>query len=246
MNARFFLFATLLISAVVIISCQKEKVETDIVDFEELPLDDSGVWNGSDGSGGFRSGNIFFVNHYNSLYQAWSGFAYTNHSDTVTGDYTNQYSSITGSGFDNSLKYGVFYFSGIPDTIVFEIPEKVTDIALCNTTFTYKAVKNGTVFSKKFGGDSGNDPDWLKVTLTPISEEGIALGYVDVYLADFRYTDNKYDYISNVWISIDLSQFGFIKRLKFEMSSSDSGEWGMNTPAYVCIDNIKGILAKDK
>jgi len=245
MNARFILFATLLFSAAVI-SCQKEKAQTDLVDFEELPLDESGVWNGSDGSRGFKSGNVFFVNHYNSVYKCWSGFAYTNHSDTVTGDFTNQYSSITGSGYNKSLKYGVFYFSGEPDTLVFEIPEKVTDIAFCNTTYTYKAVKNGTDFNKKFGGNTGNDPDWLKLTLTPISEEGIPLGYVNVYLADFRFTDNKYDYISNAWTSIDLSQFGFIKWLKFEMSSSDSGEWGMNTPAYVCIDNIRGVLAKNK
>jgi len=245
MKTKFLLLTTLIISCSVF-SCKKEKYETDMVDFENLSLDDSGVWNGSDGSGGFASGNIFFVNHYNALYKSWSGFAYTNHSDTVTGDYTNQYSSVTGTGAGNSEKYGVFYFSGTPDTMVFEVPEKITGFALCNTTFTYKAIKYGTPFSKKFGGNNGAEPDWLKVTLTPINKEGMTLGYVDVFLADFRPDDNKKDYISNAWVTIDLSQFGFIKYLKMEMSSSDTGEWGMNTPAYVCIDNIKGLLENVK
>lgn len=245
MKTKFFLPAVFLF-ILFFISCEKEKSVTDIVDFEELPLDTSGYWNGSDESGGFRSGNIFFVNHYNKVYEAWSGFSYTNHTDTVTGDYSNQYSSIAGSGAGGSHKYGVYYFSGSPDTIVFEVPEKITGLALCNTTYGYKAIKNGTIFNKKFGGDSGDDPDWFKVTLTPINKEGQELGSVEVFLADFRFTDNSNDYISNAWTSIDLSQFGFIKFLKFEMSSSDTGEWGMNNPAYVCIDDIKGILEKQK
>ncbi|MGQ9620719.1 MAG: DUF4465 domain-containing protein [Bacteroidales bacterium] len=245
MKTKLF-FPAVLLLMLLLIACEKEKFAIDIVDFEELMLDASGYWNGSDESEGFSTGNIFFVNHYDKTYQSWSGFAYTNHSDTVTGDYSNQYSSITGSGDGNSAKYGVFYYSGLPDTLVFEIPEKITGIALCNSTYVYKSIKNGTPFSKKFGGDSGNDPDWLKVTLTPIDSQGIELGYMDVFLADFRFTDNKYDYIANAWTEIDLSQFGFIKWLKMEMSSSDSGEWGMNTPAYVCIDNIKGVLEKEK
>jgi Domain of unknown function (DUF4465) len=65
---------------------------------------------------------------------------------------------------------------------------------------------------------------------------------VDINLADFRFTDNSKDYIGNTWTNIDLSAFGFIKALKFEMSSSDSGAGGMNTPGYVCLDNIIGEL----
>lgn len=245
MNAQKILSA-IFIASVTLFSCKKEKPETDLVTFEELPLGTSGYWNGSDGSGGFRSGNVFFINHYNSAYQAWSGFAYTNHTDTVTGDYSNQYSSVAGSGADKSLKYGVFYFSGTPDTLIFEIPEKITGIAFCNSTYAYKAMKYGTPFNKKFGGDSGNDPDWFKITLTPLGSDGSELGYVDLFMADFRFDQKSQDYIANVWTTIDLSEFGFIKGIKITMSSSDSGDWGMNNPAYVCIDNIRGELEKVK
>ncbi|MDX9929029.1 MAG: DUF4465 domain-containing protein, partial [Bacteroidales bacterium] len=54
--------------------------------------------------------------------------------------------------------------------------------------------------------------------------------------------DNALDYIANVWTNIDLSLFGYIGGLAIKIESSDTGENGINTPAYVCIDDIKGIL----
>lgn len=239
-----FVLSTFLTLSFLTISCEKERLLTDKVDFEELPLNASGLWNGSDGSGGFASGNLFFPNTFNSDYQAWAGFSYTNHTDTVTGDYTNQFSSIAGSGAEGSSKYGVYYYMGVPDTIKFNVPAKVTGLAVCNTTYAFRAMKYGSLFNKKFGGDSGNDPDWFKITITAINQQGNDVGYVDVFLADFRPDDSKNDYIANAWTSIDLSAFGFIKALKIEMSSSDTGEWGINTPAYFCIDNIISVLEK--
>ena len=223
-------------------SCKKEEPVTDLVSFEDLPLNASGYWNGSDGSGGFTSGNVRFGNSYNNQYQSWSGFAYSNTSDTETADYSNQYSSITGTGDQESEKYGVYYFSGIPDTVVFTVPEKVTGLSVCNTTYAYLSILNGNSFCRKFGGDNGTDPDWFKLTLIPIDSRGNILGEMDIYLADFRFTDSANDYIANVWTKVDLSAFGYMKRLVIKMSSSDSGEWGMNNPAYVCIDNITGEL----
>jgi hypothetical protein len=226
----------------ILVSCEKEKPVTDTVTFEDLALGSSGFWNGSDGSGGFTSGNLRFINHYNRQYSSWNGFAYTNHTDKITPDFSNQYSSITGSGAGNSKKYGVFYYTGTPDTLRFLIPEKVTGISVCNSTYSYYSIKNGNPFCKKFGGDTGNDPDWFKLTLTAIDSTGTVKGVVDINLADFRFTDNSKDYIGNAWTRLDLSAFGFIKALKFEMSSSDSGIWGMNNPGYVCIDDITGVL----
>lgn len=227
---------------IIAISCKEVVPVTDFVGFEDIDLDASGYWNGSDGSGGFTSGNLFFVNHYDNQYLSWRGFAVTNHTDTNTAEYSNQYSSITGSGADESEKYAVYYYLATPDTLTFDAAEKITSISLCNSTYSYLSIRDGNSFCKKFGGDSGNDPDWFKLTLTGINAEGNATGYVDIYLADFRFDDNANDYISNVWTNISLSNLGYIKGLVFEMSSSDSGEWGMNNPAYVCIDNITGEL----
>jgi hypothetical protein len=65
---------------------------------------------------------------------------------------------------------------------------------------------------------------------------------MDIFLADYRFTDNAKDYIANAWTRIDLSTFGYIKAVIFEMESSDSGTGGINNPAYLCIDNIRGQL----
>lgn len=236
------LLLTCLILLLFTMSCKKKHPVVDIVDFEDLALGTKGYWNGSDGSGGFSSGNISFINHYNSQNQEWSGFAYTNHKDIVTPDVSNQYSAIAGSGADGSGKYAVFHFSGTADTLSFSIPEKVTDISVSNSTYSYHAMKDGNQSCKKFGGNAGNDADWFKLTLTAINSSGIPVGTVDIYLADFRFPDSLKDYISNVWTNIDLSIFGFIRALKFEISSSDTGAGGINTPPYVCIDNIKGEI----
>jgi hypothetical protein len=224
-------------------SCEKKEDVTDKIDFEEIILNQSGVWNGSDNSGGFLSGNGFFPNYFNADWNDyWSGFACTNHFDVATAGYVNMYSSIAGAGADESEQYAVYYYSGTSDTILFTLPEKITRISVSNTTNSYLSMLNGDPFAKKFGGDSGNDSDWYKVILTGINQEGIAVGYVEVFLADFRFDNNQLDYISNTWTDIDLSAMGFLKALVVKIESSDTGEYGINTPAFVCFDNIEGIL----
>lgn len=224
-------------------SCEKKKDVTDKIDFEEIALNQSGVWNGSDNSGGFQSGNGFFPNYFNADWNDyWSGFACTNHSDISTAGYSNMYSSIAGSGTDDSEQYAVYYYSGTADTIKFTLPEKITRLSVSNTTNTYLSMLNGDSFAKKFGGESGGDPDWYKVILTGINQDGVAVGYAEVLLADFRFDDSQFDYISNTWTNIDLSALGFITALEIKIESSDTGEFGINTPAFVCIDSIEGVL----
>jgi len=62
---------------------------------------------------------------------------------------------------------------------------------------------------------------------------------VEFYLADFQFTDNAFDYILDGWTWVDLSSLGSaVKTLEFALSSSDTGMWGMNTPAYFALDNL--------
>jgi hypothetical protein len=42
----------------------------------------------------------------------------------------------------------------------------------------------------------------------------------------------------NDWRYVDLSSLGKVKKLGFALDSSDGGDWGINTPAYFCIDNF--------
>lgn len=236
--------AFLLSMLLLVYSCKKEEPVFDTVDFENLSLGISGYWNGSDGSGGFTSGNATFVNHYNPVDQTWSGFAYTNHTDSVTADESNVFSSIAGEGAYGSGNYGVFLYSGIPDTLFFTVPENIINISVSNTTYAYYSMLNGSPSCKKFGGATGDDPDFFELIITAIDVNDEPVGFVKVTLADFHYTDNSYDFISNVWTNIDLSdsKFGYVKALVFDITSSDYGPGGINTPAYICIDNIYGEL----
>jgi hypothetical protein len=103
-------------------------------------------------------------------------------------------------------------------------------------------MRDGDAIGKKFGGDSGDDPDWFKLTVTGKDDAGTVLGSVDFYLADYRFETNALDYIVGDWTWVDLSAFGpQVKTLHFTLSSSDNGAWGMNTPAYFAMDDIQFI-----
>jgi len=66
----------------------------------------------------------------------------------------------------------------------------------------------------------------------------LAIDSLDFYLADFRFADNTQDYILNEWSWFDLSSLGNVNSIRFKFSSSDVSEWGMNTPAYFCMDDL--------
>ena len=40
------------------------------------------------------------------------------------------------------------------------------------------------------------------------------------------------------WQWLDLSSLGTVKSITFTLSSSRTGDFGMNTPNYVCIDDV--------
>jgi hypothetical protein len=62
-------------------------------------------------------------------------------------------------------------------------------------------------------------------------------GKVEFYLADFR---NGKSLIVKDWTYVDLSSLKLVDRIKCTLTSSDNGDYGMNTPGYFCIDNFGG------
>jgi hypothetical protein len=117
----------------------------------------------------------------------------------------------------------------------------VKSVDVCNNTYAALSMKNGDSYCKKFGGTTGSDPDWYSVTLNGYDKNGQKVGSVTCYLADFRFADSSKDFIVNKWTTIDLSSLGKIHQLAFEFGSSDSGAYGINTPTYVCLDNIRYV-----
>ena len=226
-------------------SCKKEEsTEIKKITFEEVVLGPDGYWNGSDGSGGFTSGNAYFRNYYNADYESWSGFAVSNHTDSTTLGYLNQYSSITASG-DNSSKYAVLY-SYRDDTIEFINPQTVTNLSISNSTYAYYSMRYGDSFAPKFGGESGHEPDYFTIEFKAVAPAGNIITFTEpLYLANYGYEDDTQDYIWRGWINVNLSSAGYIKSLILHLNSSvKNSNQEILTPMYICIDNIEGKIQK--
>jgi hypothetical protein len=99
-------------------------------------------------------------------------------------------------------------------------------------------MSNGDSFSKRFGGTSGNDPDFFRLTVEGLVGGNPVSPVVEFFLADYRFADNSQDYIVDEWTWVDLSSLGEVDGLRFSLDSTDNGSFGMNTPAYFAVDNM--------
>lgn len=216
-----------------------------VATFENLTLAAESYWNGTDDKLSFVSGQYKFENgHEVYVYPEYNydycyGFYYTNMtSTTFGGDYTTeQYKSCVGHGADNSANYATYNVNDWTPKYLEVLGSEdgdvvkgfyVTNAASAYTAMTTDGIMYGT---RKFG-----EGDWFMLTVTGYDAEGNTTGTKDFYLADLRDADKAY--IINDWRYVDLSGLGKVKKLGFTMSSSDNGEYGMNTPAYFCVDNV--------
>ena len=215
-------------------------------DEEALVLAPETHWGGA-GSGetGFISGDAYFP--HNSGDWSWDGFVYSNETDTTTPGFMNQFSVITGGGIEGSSNYSIagisldwasVTYDLIPQSVSFDESTEVSGAYFTNTTYVALDMQNGSGFSKKFGGLDGTDPDYLRLIISGFDQYDDYTGTVVFYLADFRSADSNKDYIVDQWTWVDLSSLGPVVNIEFTMESSDTGMFGMNTPAYFAIDNL--------
>lgn len=225
------------------------------VDFESISLAPNSAYDGSDFSGtatvnansttydstfvlsGLEMANQWTVSGpYGYISKGW---AFSNKtSDTTTG-LSGAYNSYAGGGANGSDNYAVTFIGNNPE-IKLENNALRTfgEISVTNNTYAAYSMINGDQAAKKFGGASGNDEDWFLLDIIGYDENGLVTDTIKFYLADYRFSDNSQDYIVKEWKTIDLSNLGEINKIKFELSSSDNGQWGMNTPSYLAVDNI--------
>ncbi len=217
------------------------------IDFEELPLVSSDFYNGSDLAGGFVSYGMDFNNLYTNITSTccWQGWAYSQTTDTTTPGAANQYSAFAGSGAAGSAKYGIAFSGfdaggGIIPEITLPVNSTPASVQITNTTYAALSMQTGDGFAKKFGGLSGNDPDWFLLTVNGLNVADTVVGNVSLYLADYRFANSAEDYILDQWTEVDLTPLANldVRKLSFRLSSTDNGQFGMNTPAYFALDNF--------
>lgn len=243
-------------------------VGAEVIDFEDWTLDEDSAWigpvpedegieqpgryGGIDRIGAIRSGSLTFVNRFNLRFPDWSGFAISNQTDTATSGPTNQTSAYTGSGAgdgDDNYAIGFGYIDALDpldaDKLAwlphFDIPagKHVSSLLVTNTTYAALSILKGDSFAIPFG--TGNDPDFFRLSIYGIDENGILLeNVVETLLADSRFPESP---VINVWTQLDLSSLSAASHLYFNLDSTLKNNAGMVTPAYFAIDNI--VLEQD-
>lgn len=216
------------------------------INFDELLLTSNSSFNGgpTTNTDGWASGNATFGNSFTDWgggFTSWNGFSYSNVNDVTTPGFANEYAAFTGNGTAYSGSIYAVGYSGSQDFINLPTGYGPASVRVTNTTYAALDMSSGSMFSKKFGGLSGNDPDFLSVTFTGYSSAnatGASTGNTTFFLADFRFSDNALDYIVNTWQAVDLSPLGSAVSVGLSWASSDVGGFGINTPTYVAIDDL--------
>ncbi|MBL7912893.1 MAG: DUF4465 domain-containing protein [Bacteroidia bacterium] len=207
--------------------------QTIVADFEGLPLATNSAYSSTTGVS-FTTGGASFQHKYSGY---WSGgFSYTNKYDSSTVGFTNMYGVKPLKGYNNSNIYVIGQDKGV---INLTAPSNtVGGFYITNTTYAYKSMKLGDSFGKKFGGVTGNDPDFFKVTVRGYKGGVLVADSVPFYLADFRFANNTFDYLVDTWQWVNTSTLGNVDSLKFFMFTSDNGSFGPNTPLFFGMDNF--------
>ena len=188
------------------------------------PVD--GLYNWSDSGVTFRHEVVFGG-------FGWEGFSYSSVNDPSTAGFGNQYAVYgDGSGLGDAGSYAVFYNSS-PSTVLLPVETTVQGFYANNTAYAALSMLNGDAFSRQFTTASN---DFFTLTIEGFDDSAASQGTVDFMLAD--YTGAKGEIIDD-WTWVDLNRLGSnVSSLAFSFTSSDTGNFGINTPQYFAMDNL--------
>lgn len=185
------------------------------------------------GDGKFYSGSFAF--NYGGMpeYNFWYGYTLSNETSTDFTGLQDQFRSAPGGGY-NSSNFAVGYPQGLTISPVgFENGAVIPGFYVTNSAYAYTSMLNGDSFAKKF-----EQGDWFKLTAVITGVDDTESTVDLMYLADMRDENALEHYILHDWEYVDLSQYGPIKSIYFNFDGSDKGQWGLNTPTYLCIEDF--------
>ena len=249
---KFFALATIVCGfAMSMTSCNEKDNPVDggktaaTIGFEGATLNAQGFWcgevndNGIDnGWGGmaypcvYKESGAEFNTTFSVTY--WSGYAISNRTQTgfAYGDYTpegmpDQFNNVTGKAHGGK-NFCVVQTYG--ETINLN-GATVKGFWYTNSSYTADAYVNGDGMTPgKFEAD-----DWFRCVLYPTPVEGVGGAHYEIYLA------KDGDYVKD-WQYCDLSNvdaFKNVKSISFAFEGTKANDWGVTTPAYICIDDIE-------
>lgn len=189
--------------------------------------DDDVLYSGSYGFHGF--GGSYGTTTY------WDGFAFANQSANTFMGVSDQFHTAMGGG-RNSAGYCIAYPYGVFNIDVTNSVDgdSIKGMYISNNAYALNSILHGDGFSQPFKQGS-----WFMVTATGVAADGTSKT-VDFYLADYRSDNAANHYALDTWQWMDLSSLGRVKSINFTMSGSDTGQWGLNTPAYFAMEDFNG------
>jgi len=209
--------------------------------FENYTLPTDSFDNGSTGTKFFKDQGMACPVVWDTAWGGYwaGGWALSNQTDSTREGTDGLYQSITGSAHD-----GNNYLVGQSGSRIkcpgAHIEYVLGYIYVSNSSYTYYSMRDGDAFAKKFGGADGNDPDYLILNITGREQGSWHKDTIQFPLADFRFSDNTKDYIVSDWQQVELSRLSSVDTLHFFLTSSDTSEFGINTPSFFVVDDAYG------
>lgn len=180
------------------------------------------------GGSALSTWNIMTMDGYESSYTGNQCSVY--YKDKGNGNGGNGGSKVFGVAYGMDNEYG-----GEGPSVDFGNGEEYTidHMWITNTTYCAVSMEEGYKFARKLTYDKN---DYFRVSFEGYDKNGNKTGEAVYYLADFRTA--KSGGVVGEWIKADLSSLGKVNRVKFVFEGTDTGENGLNTPAYFCFDDV--------
>lgn len=255
-KATFFLAALFCAAAA---NAESETITLDLTK-STTPLEfnaTNGSWTGTydDDAESIDSQVFSFVHGSMADWNTWWGFTASNHTDNArpANTLTQQWSNMAKGGIvldENGEvkldKFGApvvsaevpylvgfysFMMAARPVDMVFTDGKsyEAVSVYVNLNSYPYYSMEYGDSFARAF-----TNGDKFTLTIHGVASDETEKT-VDVDLASYTNGDLT---INRGWKYVDLSPLGEVNELYFTMSSTDSGDYGMNTPAYFCLDKL--------
>lgn len=217
----------------------KAKVSA-VISFENATLNADGYWRGDETGTKFenwgadayacnyKEAGVSFPVNYTPAWGSWSGYAISNRTATTYAMLNpDQFNNITGTA-KSGKNFCIVQTYG--ENIEFDKAVTVKGFWYTNSAWTVDAILNGDGMTPgKFEAS-----DWFRCVLYPTPAEGMGGARFELDLA------KDGDYVKE-WKYCDLSNvdaFKNIKSISFGFEGTKKNDYGVTTPAYMCIDDI--------
>ena len=189
---------------------------------------------------GYENDAIKCEYFYEEEYGYWGGFAHSKvfETDAKKGLYENQYAAYNSKAASGD-GFLLYYYDSYnePCDIVFKQEASMislSSVKLNLTTFTYASITDEDIndYARVFV-----EGDYLKVVFYAVDAFGRTVGEgAECYVVDYR--DGK-RFVADNWQEFYLPGMVLASdRVRVTIETSDIGEYGPNTPLYICMDDL--------